>query len=58
MLGEIGQILLILALLAAVLQGVLPLVGAQRNLPSLTAIARPAANKKAVESATKTLKMP
>ena len=43
MLGEIGQILLILALLAAVLQGVLPLVGAQRNLPSLTAIARPAA---------------
>ena len=43
MLGETGQILLILALLAALLQSVLPLLGAQRNLPSLIAVARPAA---------------
>ncbi|KRG87790.1 cytochrome C biogenesis protein [Stenotrophomonas daejeonensis] len=43
MLGETGQILLILALLAALLQSALPLVGAQRNLPSLVAVARPAA---------------
>ncbi|PZU20444.1 MAG: c-type cytochrome biogenesis protein CcmF, partial [Stenotrophomonas sp.] len=43
MLGEIGQVLLILALLAALLQSVLPLVGAQRDIPALTAIARPAA---------------
>ena len=43
MLGEIGQILLILALLAALLQSALPLVGTQRNLPSLVAVARPAA---------------
>ena len=43
MLGEIGQVLLILALLAAILQSVLPLLGAQRGLPALTAIARPAA---------------
>ncbi|MEN5207679.1 heme lyase CcmF/NrfE family subunit [Stenotrophomonas terrae] len=43
MLGEIGQVLLILALLAALLQSVLPLVGAQRGIPALTAIARPAA---------------
>jgi len=42
-LGEIGQILLILALLAALLQSALPLVGTQRNLPSLVAVARPAA---------------
>ena len=38
MLGETGQILLILALLAALLQSVLPLLGAQRNLPSLIAV--------------------
>ncbi len=43
MLGEIGQVLLILALLAALLQSVLPLIGAQRGIPALTAIARPAA---------------
>ena len=43
MLAEIGQVLLILALLAALLQSVLPLVGAQRQLPTLMAIARPAA---------------
>jgi len=42
-LGEIGQVLLILALLAALLQSVLPLIGAQRGIPALTAIARPAA---------------
>lgn len=43
MLGEIGQVLLILALLAALLQSVLPLIGAQRGIPALIAIARPAA---------------
>ena len=43
MLGEIGQVLLILALLAALLQSVLPLIGAQRGIPALTATARPAA---------------
>ncbi|MGE8224997.1 MAG: c-type cytochrome biogenesis protein CcmF, partial [Stenotrophomonas sp.] len=43
MLGEIGQVLLILALLAALLQSILPLIGAQRAIPALTAIARPAA---------------
>ncbi|MCL7713694.1 heme lyase CcmF/NrfE family subunit [Stenotrophomonas mori] len=43
MLAEIGQVLLILALLAALLQSVLPLVGAQRGVPALVATARPAA---------------
>ncbi len=43
MLPEIGQITLILALLVAVLQAVLPLAGAQRDKPSWMAIARPAA---------------
>ncbi|KRG65918.1 cytochrome C biogenesis protein [Stenotrophomonas humi] len=43
MLAEIGQVLLILSLLAALLQSVLPLVGAQRRQPTLMAIARPAA---------------
>jgi len=42
-LAEIGQVLLILALLAALLQSVLPLVGAQRGLPALMATARPTA---------------
>ena len=43
MLAEVGQVLLILALLAALLQSVLPLVGAQRGIAPLVAIARPAA---------------
>jgi cytochrome c-type biogenesis protein CcmF len=42
-LAEIGQVLLILALLAALLQSVLPLVGAQRGIAPFIAIARPAA---------------
>jgi cytochrome c-type biogenesis protein CcmF len=42
-LAEIGQVLLILALLAALLQSVLPLIGAQRQAPALIATARPAA---------------
>ncbi|MCD9086769.1 heme lyase CcmF/NrfE family subunit [Stenotrophomonas sp. SY1] len=43
MLAEIGQVLLILALLAALLQSVLPLLGAHRGSPALIAVARPAA---------------
>ena len=43
MLPELGQIALILALLVAALQAVLPLVGAQRGIASWIAIARPAA---------------
>ena len=43
MLPEIGQIALILALLAALLQAVLPLVGAQRDKLAWMAVARPAA---------------
>ncbi len=43
MLAEIGQVLLILALLAALLQSVLPLLGAQRGIAPFVAIARPAA---------------
>ncbi len=43
MIPEIGQFSLILALLLAVAQGVLPIVGAARANPSLMAVARPAA---------------
>jgi cytochrome c-type biogenesis protein CcmF len=43
MLAELGQIALILALLVAALQAVLPLVGAQRGIAPWMAIARPAA---------------
>jgi cytochrome c-type biogenesis protein CcmF len=43
MFPEIGQVLLILALLVAALQAVLPLAGAQRGIASWMAIARPAA---------------
>ncbi|MEO8365096.1 MAG: heme lyase CcmF/NrfE family subunit [Pseudoxanthomonas sp.] len=43
MLPELGQITLILALLVAVLQAVLPLAGAQRDKSAWMAIARPAA---------------
>ncbi|GAB3366868.1 heme lyase CcmF/NrfE family subunit [Lysobacter rhizosphaerae] len=43
MLPELGQIALILALLVAALQAILPLIGAQRGIPAWMAIARPAA---------------
>ncbi|HEX2595658.1 MAG TPA: c-type cytochrome biogenesis protein CcmF, partial [Luteimonas sp.] len=43
MLPELGQVALILALLVAALQAVLPLVGAQRGLGAWMAVARPAA---------------
>ena len=43
MLPEFGQVALILALLVAALQAVLPLLGAQRGIISWMAIARPAA---------------
>jgi len=43
MLPELGQILLILALLVALLQAVLPLAGAQRGHAAWMAVARPAA---------------
>ena len=43
MLPELGQIALILALLIATLQALLPLVGAQRGIGSWMAVARPAA---------------
>jgi len=42
-LAESGQLLLIVALLAAVLQSVLPLIGAQRNITAFNALARPLA---------------
>ena len=44
MLPELGQVALILALLVAVLQAVLPLAGAQRNKAAWMAVARPAAS--------------
>ncbi|MEG3051069.1 MAG: cytochrome c biogenesis protein CcsA, partial [Thermomonas sp.] len=43
MLPELGQVALILALLAAIAQTLLPLLGAQRGLRPLMAVARPAA---------------
>ena len=43
LLPEFGQVALILALLIAALQTVLPLIGAQRNLAPWMAVARPAA---------------
>ncbi|MEM8547811.1 MAG: heme lyase CcmF/NrfE family subunit, partial [Pseudomonadota bacterium] len=43
MLPELGQIALIVALLLALVQGVLPLVGAQRGDTAWMAVARPAA---------------
>jgi cytochrome c-type biogenesis protein CcmF len=43
MLPELGQVLLILALLAALLQAVVPLAGAQRGDARWMAVARPAA---------------
>ena len=43
MIPELGQLALILALITALVLGVLPLVGAQTNRPLLTLVARPAA---------------
>ncbi len=43
MFPELGQIALILALLVAALQALLPLLGAQRGITPLMAVARPAA---------------
>ena len=43
MLPELGQVALVLALLVSILQGVLPLVGAQRGIAPWMAVARPAA---------------
>jgi cytochrome c-type biogenesis protein CcmF len=43
MLPELGNLSLILALLLALTQGVLPLIGAWRGHPALMAVARPAA---------------
>ncbi|MFC7301145.1 heme lyase CcmF/NrfE family subunit [Cognatiluteimonas weifangensis] len=43
MLPELGQVALLLALLVAALQGLLPLVGAQRGNRAWMAVARPAA---------------
>ncbi|MBX4378023.1 hypothetical protein K4H02_23495, partial [Mycobacterium tuberculosis] len=43
MLPELGQVLLVCALLAALLQAVLPLWGAQRQRAAWMAVARPAA---------------
>ena len=43
MVPEIGQFALILALLLALTQGVLPIVGAARGVPAWIALARPAA---------------
>jgi len=44
MLPELGQVALLLALLVAALQAVLPLVGAQRDIGPWMAVARPAAH--------------
>jgi len=43
MIPELGHFALILALLLAVVQGTLPLVGAQQRIPAWMALARPAA---------------
>src|SRR5258707_13627823 len=43
MIPEIGQIALILALMLAVTQATLPLIGAARGIPQLIALARPTA---------------
>ncbi len=43
MIPEFGHFALILALLLALVQGILPLIGAARNQPAFMAIARPAA---------------
>ena len=44
MIPEIGHFALILALALAILQGVLPMIGAQRNDVALMSLARPSAS--------------
>jgi len=44
MIPELGQITLALALALAIVQGVFPLIGAQRGIASWVALAKPAAN--------------
>lgn len=48
MIPEIGHLALILAALVALVQGVLPLIGAQRGSPAWIALARPAAQTHAL----------
>ncbi|MEO9078755.1 MAG: c-type cytochrome biogenesis protein CcmF, partial [Rhodanobacter sp.] len=48
MIPEVGQLALILALLLALAQGILPLIGAWRGNRALMAVARPAAAGQAV----------
>ncbi|MGN6479706.1 heme lyase CcmF/NrfE family subunit [Luteibacter sp.] len=48
MIPELGQVALILALLLALVQGVLPIIGAWRNNAALMALARPTAAGQAV----------
>ena len=43
MIAELGHFAIILALIVALVQGTLPLIGAQLRIPSLTAIASPTA---------------
>jgi cytochrome c-type biogenesis protein CcmF len=43
MIGEVGHFCLIVALMIALAQGILPLAGAQRNVPAWMALAQPAA---------------
>src|SRR6266581_3658323 len=43
MIPEIGQFALILALMLALVQATLPLIGAARGIPQLVSVARPAA---------------
>jgi cytochrome c-type biogenesis protein CcmF len=44
MIPEIGSFALVLALLVAIVQGTLPLIGAQRGIPAWIALARPASS--------------
>ena len=44
MLNELGHFALILAFGVAIVQMVIPMIGAQRNSPALMAVAEPAAN--------------
>ena len=44
MIPEIGSFALVLALLVALVQGSLPLIGAQRGIPAWIALARPASS--------------
>jgi len=48
MIGEVGHFALIIALMIALVQGVLPLVGAQRNITTWMNLAQPAAQGQAL----------